>query len=104
MGVVNFTTDDFHDTYILSVSEDKQDESLIMEVDFPADWFESKYEKRTLRFNRARNYQVREIPFEGSPQILEVKASATAGGLTHYTLETNAGTREITCESVEFVS
>ena len=59
MGVVNFTTDDFHDTYILSAFQDKQDETLTMEVDFPVDWFESKYEKRSLRFNRARDYKVR---------------------------------------------
>lgn len=102
-GLINFTTDDFHDTYILAVVEDKHHETLTMDVDFPVDWFESKYEKRTLRFNRVSDYSMREIPFEGPPEILAVKASATSSGSTHYTIETNAGSREITCESVEFV-
>lgn len=69
---IEFDTETFHDTYILRVVEDASVDVITMDVDFPVDWFESKYERRRLVFRDAFNYQVHEQDFSGSPQILRM--------------------------------
>ena len=68
-----FTTENFHDTYILSVFENTKTDTINMSVDFPINWHESIYENKRLVFSNAYNYQVHEMPFSGSPQILEIR-------------------------------
>ncbi len=98
-----FNTENFHDTYILSVFEDTATDTITMYVNFPVDWSESVYEKKRLIFLNAFNYQVHEMKFQGSPEILEIKTLEKKDGWTKFKLETNAGYREISCDSVDLV-
>jgi len=100
---VEFTTENFHDTYILSVFEDTSMDTIKMAVDFPINWHESVYEKKQLVFSNAFNYQVHEMPFSGSPEILEIHILEKKDGWTKFRLNTNAGYREICCDSVELL-
>lgn len=102
MGI-KFNTENFHDTYILSVFEDTATDSITIYVDFPTDWFESIYEKKRLVFSNAYNYQVHEIPFQGSPSILEIEIIERKDRWIRFRLNTNAGFREISCEKVELI-
>ena len=101
--LIEFNTETFHDTYILRVLEDTAVDVLTMDVDFPVDWFESKYEKRQIVFRDAFNYQVHEQDFSGSPQILKISIVEKSQHGTQYRMETNAGYREIWCRSVELI-
>ncbi|MEJ7847733.1 MAG: hypothetical protein WKF92_06575 [Pyrinomonadaceae bacterium] len=100
---IKFNTANFHDTYILAVLEDTAADTLVMTVDYPANWRESVYEKRLLLFSDAFNYRVEEIRFEGSPEILEIESTRLNEGILRFRLNTNAGYREISCSSVEFL-
>ena len=93
----------FHDAQILFVTEDTLSDTLVMDVDYPIDYSESKYEKRRLIFKDAFNYQVHEQPFAGSPSILLVKVieEENEWGWIRFRLETNAGFREISCKDIE---
>lgn len=99
-----FTTENFHDTYIISVFENTVNDEIEMLIDFPINWFESEYEKKKLLFKNAFNYQVHEMRFTGSPQILEVSIIEKQENWIRFQLATNAGYREISCESVEMVN
>ncbi len=60
---IEFVTENFHDTYILSVLEDTATDIISMFVNFPVDWHKSIYEKRRIVFYNAFNYQVQELRF-----------------------------------------
>lgn len=100
---IEFNTENFHDTYILSVFEDTALDTITMSVDFPVNWHESIYEKKRLIFSNAFNYQVHEMPFSKSPEILEIEITDRKDWWTKFRLVTNAGYREISCELVELV-
>jgi len=93
----------FHDTEILRVIEDTATDILTMEVDYPVDWQNNKFEKRLLIFNNVLNYQVFEGPFHGCPTILEVSVVDTTGDRSRLRLETTAGYRELTCSAVKLI-
>jgi hypothetical protein len=101
--MLDISTLELHDTRILRVTEDTSADQLIMDVDYPADWFESRYEARRLAFTDAFNYQVHEGPFAGVPTILRVQVVGGEDGWTRLRLETNAGFREVSCKSVELI-
>lgn len=100
---IEFNTENFHDTYILSVFEDTATDTISMFVDFPVNWHESIYEKKRLVFSNAFNYQVHEMPFSGSPEILEIEVMEQKESWTRFRLNTNAGYREVSCDSVELL-
>ena len=100
---LEFNTENFHDTYILSVFEDTKTDEIIMKVDFPVNWHESIYEKKRVVFTNAFNYQVHEMPFLGSPQILEIEIVEQKEGWKRFRFNTNAGYREISCSTVNFL-
>lgn len=90
----------FHDTRILRVIEDPATDTLTMSVSYPVDWEQNRFEPRRLVFVDSHNYQVFEIPFAGCPAILDAEVISTDGRWSRVRLETNAGYREISCETV----
>lgn len=93
----------FHDAQILRVIEETQSDTVIMEVDYPVNYSESRYEKRRIVFKDAFNYQVHEQPFVGSPSILSISIieEENEWGWIGFRLETNAGFREIYCKDIQ---
>lgn len=94
----------FHDTRILRVIEDPEQDTLTMEVSYPVDWENNEFEPRILVFANAYNYQVHEMPFHGAPTILDVDILGTTDRWTLLRLQTNAGFRDVTCVSVMLTS
>lgn len=100
---MNISDIHFHDAQILRVVEDTVAGTLSMEVIYPIDWELNKFEPRTLVFADAYNYQVHEMPFWGSPMILDVEILGRTDRWTHLRLQTNAGYRDVSCVSVELL-
>jgi hypothetical protein len=69
---MNIDDFDFHDSQILSVTENTQDHYLDFLLDFPTNWQDNIFEKRILRFTEVIFYNIDEIPFFGQPTILEI--------------------------------
>ena len=90
----------FHDTQVLRVIEEPESDTLILEVEYPVDWEENKFERRRLVFTDSFNYQVHEQPFVGAPTILSAKVMSDENGWSRRRLETNAGFREVFCKAV----
>ena len=80
--------------------EETESDTLILEVEYPVDWEENKFERRRLVFTDSFNYQVHEQPFAGAPTILSAKVMSEANGWSKLRLETNAGFREVFCKAV----
>jgi hypothetical protein len=93
----------FHDTRIVKVIEDPETDTITMEVIYPVDWGNNIFEKRRLVFDDVINYHVTEIPFQGSPTILDGKIISEDGRRTRIRLETNAGQRELSCAAVRLI-
>ena len=62
----------FHDSQILSVTENTQDHYLDFLLDFPTNWENNIFEPRILRFTEVIFYNIDEIPCFGKPTILEI--------------------------------
>lgn len=92
----------FHDTLILSVTEDGSTGTLTLEVRYPVDWENNDFEKRRIVFEDVRDHQVFEGPFDGFPTILEASIIATEGRWSRLRLETNAGRRELSCTALRW--
>ena len=71
-NIMNIDDFDFHDSQILSVTENTQDHHLDFLLNFPTNWQNNIFEKRTLRFTEVIFYNIDEIPFYGQPTILEI--------------------------------
>ncbi len=93
----------FHDSELMKVIEDTATDTLTMEIMYPVDWEKGQFEKRRLIFNDALNYKVVEIPFQGSPTILDANIISQDGRYYCIRLETNAGHREVNCTSLQLV-
>jgi hypothetical protein len=93
----------FHDTRILKVIEDTENDILIMEVNYPVNWDDNEFEKRRLLFEDILNYQVNEIAFSGSPTILDVNILEEEERRTRIRLETNAGHRDLSCSAIQLL-
>jgi len=93
----------FHDTGILRVVEDTVAHTLIIDVEYPVNWEENKFEKRRLVFTDAYGYQVHEGPFVGSPTILGASVVGEDNGWTRIRLQTNAGFREVHCKAMDLM-
>jgi len=70
MNVIDFF---IHDSTILSTVENTENDTLDFILDYPVDWENNKFEKKILRFIDFLNYEIKEIPFSGSPRILDYK-------------------------------
>jgi hypothetical protein len=62
----------FHDSTILTVTEHTDNQTVDYLIDFPTDWENNKFEKRTLRFTDVITHNIEEIPFAGQPAIIEI--------------------------------
>ena len=97
----------FHDSRILSVTENTQDHYLDFLLNFPTNWKDNIFEPRVLRFTEVIFYNIDEIPFEGQPTILEILnfgqiKKSFGEGRNHFEttrtkieIQTNAGNRII---------
>ena len=62
----------FHDSQILSVTENTQDHYIDFLLNFPTNIEDNIFEHRILRFTDVIFYNIDEIPFLGQPTILEI--------------------------------
>jgi len=90
----------FHDTRILRVIEDTTTDTLTMDVQYPIDWDQNRFERRSLIFSEAHSYQVFEGPFSGPPTIIDAQILGNSDRRIHLRLQTNAGYRELSFASV----
>jgi len=97
---VDLSSIHFHDTKILKVIEDTENDLLTMEVIYPVDWDNNEFEKRKLIFENVLNYQVNEIDFRGSPTILGPEILTQDERRTRIRLETTAGHRDLSCSAI----
>ena len=104
-----------HDSEILKVIENTQNNSIDFIIEYPVDWKNNVFEKRILRFYDYLNYTVNEIPFASRPQIIdfndhgEIKYSIGEGrsklDIKRRKIEllTNAGKRIIEYKKLELI-
>jgi len=62
----------FHDSKVLKVIENPDEQTLDFFIDFPTDWENNIFEHKILRFKDVTFYSIEEIPFRGLPTILNV--------------------------------
>jgi len=93
----------FHDTGLLCVVEDTTEHTLTFEVDYPTNWEANVFERRWIVFCDALDYRVSEGPFHGSPTILDVQITGTVAGRSQLQIDTNAGTRYLSCTDVRLL-
>jgi hypothetical protein len=96
----------FHDSVILEVIENTKELSIEILLDFPVDWGNNVFEKRTLKFNGVVTYQVNEIPFVGQQTILNIiKLELNERKLDSQSIQiqTNAGNRLIEFDKCELI-
>ena len=105
----------FHDSKILEVKENTENHILEFRLDF-IDWDKEVTEKRTLKFSDVIYYCVDEIPYQGSPAIMEIINSGEvtetfSTGRNQLTtskqkieMKTTAGSRIIKFSACEFIN
>lgn len=105
----------FHDSTILTVIEYTRNQIVDYLIEFPTDWENNKFEKRTLRFTDVITHNIEEIPFAGQPAIMEIinhgkiqKLFGTGRNQIKaerqkIEIKTNAGTRLIEFANCEFL-
>lgn len=95
---MNLKEINLHDSQILKVVEDCQNDTLDFVLDYPIDYENNIYENRILRFYDFLNYKTSEIPFGQLPTILDFEDL----GIIKYSI--GEGKREIEIErkKVEF--
>jgi hypothetical protein len=72
--MTKFTIDFFiHDSEIITVIEDTQNDTLDFILNYPVDWDNNIFVKKILRFHNCLNYTINEIPFASSPIIFDIK-------------------------------
>lgn len=91
----------FHDTEIHRVVEMKDIADFVMEVMYPVDWHEERYEPMTLIFHKAANVSAPPSNCAGCPHILNVLEEIKSESRFKLKLEHNHGDWFIECSSVE---
>jgi len=92
---MNISEINWHDSVIERVVEDTDSDIIRFEVDYPVDWDNQKWEKRTIYFTDALYYEVHEGPFAGCPTILDVGIIGEKDARKIVRIETNAGYRQL---------
>jgi hypothetical protein len=90
----------FHDSVILSVTENTKDQTLDFELDYFVDWENQVSEKKVLQFQEVIFYVKKEIPFAGMPTILEIKQMASH----KHTYKNAVGSIEISRYKIEMIT
>lgn len=113
---MNLTDLNIHDSQILKVIEDSQNDTIDFILEYPIDYENNIFEKRKLRFYDFLNYNINEIPFAGIPTIIEISEFKTKRykvGVGKNEIEivrnfvefsTNCGLRTIEYKSVELLN
>jgi hypothetical protein len=91
----------WHDSMIHKIVEDSEKDTLSFEVDYPTDWENQKWEKRTIRFFDVLNYEVHEGAYYGCPIILDASIIGEKDSRQIIRIETNAGYRKLAFKSIE---
>lgn len=91
----------FHDCEIRRVIENPVADELLVEVDYPVDWEQNRFEPRVIAFCDVLGYTVQEGAFFGAPTILNVVALNQDQRRWLLRIETTAGYRTLWCASVE---
>lgn len=97
---MSLTDLNIHDSQILKVVEDSQNDTLDFILDYPIDYGKNIFEKRKLRFYDFLNYRINEIPFVGAPTIIEIRDLKT----TNYTIGFGRNQIEIVRNYVKFAT
>ena len=95
---MNLKEINLHDSQILKVIEDCQNDTLDFILDYPIDYENNIFEKRTLRFHDFLNYKTSEIPFGQLPTILDFSDL----GVIKYSIGEGKSEIEIERYKVEF--
>jgi len=101
---VNISNIHFHDSRLLRALEDAAEDTLTFEVDYPTNWESNTFERRWIVFDDLLDYRVCEEPFQGAPTILDVEITdISPAGRCHLKIDTNAGTRYLSCTEVRLL-
>ena len=73
--ILDYTEIHWHDSVIRKVVELPAEEKLLIEVDYPVDWENQKWEPHIIEFANLHTYEIHEGPFAGSPTILDATKS-----------------------------
>ena len=102
--ILDYTEIHWHDSVIRKVVELPAEEKLLIEVDYPVDWENQKWEPHIIEFANLHTYEIHEGPFAGSPTILDAtKSDIDKYGNSTFRLETNAGFRIVKCKEISII-
>lgn len=103
-SVVNISNIHFHDTRLLRALEDTAKDTLTFEVDYPTNWDTNTFERRWIVFDNMLDYRVCEGPFQGAPTILDAQITGDDAAVRfQLQIDTNAGTRYLSCTEVRLL-
>ncbi len=100
----------WHDCEIESVIEIPNRDMLVFNVQYPENWENNIFTPKSIVFEGYHSLEVKEIPFEGNPTILnaevlaEVGSPFQKGGFFEVKIETNAGERIIIAKRVKLLN
>jgi hypothetical protein len=89
-----------HDSTILSVIENTQNNTLDFIIDYPVDYDNNVYCEKTLRFYEFLNYEIKEIPFATQPVLLDFNDL----GEINYTIGEERNKIEIKRRKIELIT
>lgn len=91
----------WHDCKIRRVIEIPTEDRVLIEVDYPVDWDNNRFEPRMISFSGVRRYEIRECAFVGAPTIIEAPATPSCSfGFSTIRIGASAGERLIECEGI----
>ena len=104
---INLQAISFHDSVIHKVIEDINTSDITYEIEFLVDWDKNIFENRKLIFRDTLNYEIKEIPFGSTKQILDIKElyEIKMNNIIrkYLIIETNAGDRYLYCTKIELI-
>jgi len=100
----------WHDCEIESVIEIPCKNMLVFNVQYPENWEKNYFLPKGIIFEEYHSQEVKEMPFEGNPTILnavvfsEVATLFQKSGYFKVKIETNAGNRFIVAKRVKLLN
>ncbi len=91
----------FHDSVLNAVIENTVIDELRFDVDYPTDWDNNVFSQAYIVFSNVKEYEIHEIPFDGSPIIMGYEIISEADNRCKVKLNTNAGYRMFSYEKVD---
>ena len=90
----------WHDCELEAVIEIPSQDRLVLNVQYPENWENNIFVSKGIVFEGYHSQEVKEMPFEGNPTILDASVVSEENGYKTVKLETNAGYRLVTAKSV----